>query len=123
MLQAVSILKGVEQTSSSIASAAKKRTRPSNSPPKMVSVKSEDLIKHTSPTLQSSSAVELEAVDSLEWPTTGPFTYHRWHVMVERWVMPLALSMTNTQLWYHECKCVCTASAPQPQSTSFSVND
>ena len=86
VLQAMNTLKGVEQTSTSVVSGGRKRTRPSNSPPKIVSVKSEDLVKHTSPTLLSSSAAELDATDSLDWPTTGPFTYHRWHVMVERCV-------------------------------------
>lgn len=82
VLQAMAILNGVERSLSGAAPGAKKRTRHGSSPSKMTC---EDMAKHSFPTLKSSSLAEHEPDDSLDWPTTGPFTYHRWHVMIERW--------------------------------------
>lgn len=87
--QAIATLNGVQQSLSGTAPGAKKRTRHSSNPSK---TKSEDLAKHSFPTLQSSSMAEHESDDSLDWPTTGPFTYHRWHVMIERWAQWLRSS-------------------------------
>lgn len=80
----MAILSGVERSTSGPLPGANKRTRHSNTPNKMAAGACENLAKHCSPTLQSSSLAEHDADDSLNWPSSGPFTYHRWHLMVER---------------------------------------
>ena len=100
-------LNAVERSLSGVAPGAKKRTRHSCSPSKTTS---EDLAKHSFPTLQSSSMAEHESDDSLDWPTTGPFTYHRWHVMIERWAQCLwsvTIAITN---------CIWTSTGSQDKS-------
>ncbi|KAL3140210.1 hypothetical protein ABBQ38_004485 [Trebouxia sp. C0009 RCD-2024] len=82
--KAMAILSGVERSTSGPLPGANKRTRHSNSPNKTAAGACEDLAKHCSPTLQSSSLAQQDADDSLDWPSSGPFTYHRWHLMVER---------------------------------------
>ena len=101
--QAMATLNGVKQSMSGAASGAKKRTRHSSSPSK---TNSEDLAKQSFPTLQSSSMAEHESNDSLDWPTTGPFTYHRWHVMIERWAQCLWSSQCIASLAYSKASIV-----------------
>ena len=104
VLQAMAILNGVERSLSGSGPGARKRTRHSNSPSKMAVATSEDLAKHSSPTLQSSSMAEHDSDDSLDWPTTGPFSYHRWHVMVERWgTMPAVQLMQSIGGMWQVC--------------------
>ena len=88
-------LNGVQRSMSGPAPGAKKRTRHGSSPSK---TNPEDLAKHSFPTLQSSSTAEHESDDSLDWPSTGPFTYHRWHVMIERWAQCLWSGQRVTSL-------------------------
>ncbi len=80
------ILKGVEQGSAAgPALGPRKRHRNSNSPAKATSLKTDEVVNHVSPTLQSSSIpAEDNGDDGLDWPTSGPFTFHRWHVLVEK---------------------------------------
>lgn len=108
----MAILNGVERSLSGAAPGAKKRTRHGSSPSKMTS---EDMAKHSFPTLKSSSMTEHEPDDSLDWPTTGPFTYHRWHVMIERWAPSLLSSQCSASFAHSQafmftcCLCLCIA--------------
>ncbi len=88
LLQAISILKGVQQGSGAAAgvgAAPRKRHRNSSSLSKPVLMKPEEAVTHVSPTLHSSSIpADEDRDDSMEWPPSGPLTFHRWHVLVER---------------------------------------
>ncbi|KAL0055738.1 hypothetical protein WJX82_003952 [Trebouxia sp. C0006] len=88
LAKAISILKGVQQGSGAAAgvgAAPRKRHRNSSSLSKPVLMKPEEAVTHVSPTLHSSSIpADEDRDDSMEWPPSGPFTFHRWHVLVER---------------------------------------
>ncbi len=87
-LQAISILKGVQQGSglgAGAGAAPRKRHRNSSSLSKPALLKPEEAVIHASPTLHSSSIpADEDRDDSMDWPPSGPFTFHRWHVLVER---------------------------------------
>lgn len=84
------ILKGVQQgvaigAGPGVVPAPKKRHRNGHSPALPTSVKPEEFSGHASPTLHSSCIPDGEGgVDTMDWPPSGPYTLHRWHLLVER---------------------------------------
>ena len=86
------ILKGVDQGSGvGLGVGPRKRHRSSSSDtPAMASsqttcLKTEDVSKHASPTLRSAClAADQHEDDGLDWPTSGAFTFSRWHALVEK---------------------------------------
>ncbi|DBA73804.1 TPA: hypothetical protein ACH3X2_009772 [Trebouxia sp. C0005] len=88
LTKAISILKGIQQGPGlgvGVGAAPRKRHRNSSSLSKPVLLKPEEPVTHASPTLLSSSSPpDEDRDDSMDWPTAGPFTFHRWHFLVER---------------------------------------
>ena len=74
-------MKRVELATSS-GSGARKRGR---SPVKGGFSKVEELEHVSADLINSTNAADVEERDDLlDWPTSGPFTFQRWHVLIEK---------------------------------------
>ena len=91
-MQAMAILKEVDQETGQAPAAKighRKRDRSSSSLAKMLPVacKVEDVCMSSQLFPTSSSAVspgEESRASGLDWPSSGPFTYQRWLVLIEQ---------------------------------------